>query len=264
MYITWKVSKLGKRFSFIHYAKVIDERKLEAQLQMMWIGNFHLFIYVARFNRENTTKTNNLKKQEGEKVKDTNTMQGKNIMHGLSYANMVKGSEGALSPQHVKPIRKIVLGLGDYQQNKDYNRIALGEVNNATMIPQLLRVCYDEGFDEVKINYVGSEGISRDRVGSCRTVLRLLPYAPTPPPPSASQVASMRFVEALNQQINDICSQLANKNIHLPLLVPIDPNELWMMLMMKVMLMKMLPTPEMSRSVAVAVVVSGIGGCGGG
>ncbi|PWA95311.1 hypothetical protein CTI12_AA049920 [Artemisia annua] len=156
VYIARKVSKLGKRFAFIRYANVIEERKLEARLQVMWIGNFHLFVSVARFNRDNTTKTNNLEKQ-GEKVKDANTVHGKNTRHGVSYVNIVKGSKGASSPspQQVNPSRKVILGSGDYQKKQDYNRIALGEVNNATVIPQLLRVCYDEGFDEVKISYVG-------------------------------------------------------------------------------------------------------------
>ncbi|PWA69704.1 hypothetical protein CTI12_AA294250 [Artemisia annua] len=45
VYIARKVSKLGKRFVFIRYANVIEERKLEARLQMMCIGNFHLFVW---------------------------------------------------------------------------------------------------------------------------------------------------------------------------------------------------------------------------
>ncbi|GKB05020.1 hypothetical protein Tco_0833215 [Tanacetum coccineum] len=44
------------------------------------------------------------------------------------------------------------------------------------------------------------------------------------PSPSASQAALVRFVEAHNEQVKDILSQLANKNIEIQLPVPLDPN----------------------------------------
>ncbi|GKC26020.1 serine carboxypeptidase-like protein 26, partial [Tanacetum coccineum] len=68
------------------------------------------------------------------------------------------------------------------------------------------------------------------------------------PPQLASQAALRRLVEAHNEQMKDIHSQLVDKNTELRLPIPLVPTTLWMMLVMKVMkamLMKMLPTPEM-------------------
>nr|GFC85475.1 hypothetical protein [Tanacetum cinerariifolium] len=42
--------------------------------------------------------------------------------------------------------------------------------------------------------------------------------------PSTSKAALARFVEAYNEQMKDIFSQLANKNIDVLLPIPLDPN----------------------------------------
>ncbi|GJX34345.1 hypothetical protein Tco_0245902 [Tanacetum coccineum] len=45
------------------------------------------------------------------------------------------------------------------------------------------------------------------------------------PPPSASQAGLAKFVEAHNEQVKDILSQLADKNIESRLPIPLYPNQ---------------------------------------
>nr|GEU74679.1 RNA-directed DNA polymerase, eukaryota [Tanacetum cinerariifolium] len=109
--------------------------------------------FAARFSREipkrSLDKTNT--KDVGRK---DNIPMHANKANGGSYANMVKGC--TVDKQHEYQQSKIVLEVREYQYVEHSYRIALGEVNNATVIPQLMRMCYDEGFEEVKINYIGA------------------------------------------------------------------------------------------------------------
>lgn len=46
-YIAHKLSKLGKRFGFIRFLGVEDAISMARNLSTTWIGNLHLFIFVA-------------------------------------------------------------------------------------------------------------------------------------------------------------------------------------------------------------------------
>ncbi|GJR05550.1 RNA-directed DNA polymerase, eukaryota, reverse transcriptase zinc-binding domain protein [Tanacetum coccineum] len=124
IYIAWKLSKQGKRFAFIRFLNVKDEHRLDYKLQSVWVGSFHLFISRARFLREMPKRSLGKTNTEFVGRKDNIAMN----------ANKVKG--------------KIVLEVGEYQSVEHSYRIVLGEVNNVTVIPQLIRMCYDEGFDD--------------------------------------------------------------------------------------------------------------------
>ncbi|GKE32220.1 RNA-directed DNA polymerase, eukaryota, partial [Tanacetum coccineum] len=152
IYIAWKLSKQGKRFAFILFLNVKDEHRLDYKLQSVWVGSFHLFISRARFLREmpkrSLGKTNT--KLLGRRINIATVCKQS---QGSSYANMVKGCN--VDKQNDDQQGKIVLEVGEYQSVEHSYRIVLGEVNNVTVIPQLIRMCYDEGFDDVKINYIG-------------------------------------------------------------------------------------------------------------
>ncbi|PWA47674.1 endonuclease/exonuclease/phosphatase family protein [Artemisia annua] len=100
-----------------------------------------------------------------------NPVQGENKVQGVSYANKVKGNKVDNKPSLKDPVKKCVLGEEEYQSRENFSRVVLGEVNNATIIPQLYRLCYSEGFEDVKIQYVGGmwvwiEFISEDKRSS--------------------------------------------------------------------------------------------------
>ena len=43
VYIAKKLSKLGKRFAFVHFIKVSDEKLLESKIRDTWLDSYHLF-----------------------------------------------------------------------------------------------------------------------------------------------------------------------------------------------------------------------------
>lgn len=53
MYIARKMSKIGRRFAFIKFLNSHDQNQLPVDLNRIWIGNFHLFATMARFDRRN-------------------------------------------------------------------------------------------------------------------------------------------------------------------------------------------------------------------
>ncbi|GJR71510.1 RNA-directed DNA polymerase, eukaryota [Tanacetum coccineum] len=51
VFIPTKKSKVGKRFAFVRFIKVINLDRLIENLNTIWIGRFHLFANLARFER---------------------------------------------------------------------------------------------------------------------------------------------------------------------------------------------------------------------
>ncbi|GKC97429.1 RNA-directed DNA polymerase, eukaryota, reverse transcriptase zinc-binding domain protein, partial [Tanacetum coccineum] len=52
VYIPLKVTKNGKRFAFARFNKVNNVDLLIRNLRSVWLGSFHLFANVARFNKD--------------------------------------------------------------------------------------------------------------------------------------------------------------------------------------------------------------------
>ncbi|GKC53207.1 RNA-directed DNA polymerase, eukaryota [Tanacetum coccineum] len=52
VYIPKKVSKQGKPFAFARFIKVTDVDLLIKNLRSVWLGSFHMYANIARFNRE--------------------------------------------------------------------------------------------------------------------------------------------------------------------------------------------------------------------
>lgn len=60
VYITRKLSKVGRRFLFVRFIHVEAAHALDRKLCEVWIGNYHIFASIARFpckeNIGNTTR----------------------------------------------------------------------------------------------------------------------------------------------------------------------------------------------------------------
>ncbi|PWA40121.1 hypothetical protein CTI12_AA570070 [Artemisia annua] len=50
-YIVKKPSKVGKRFGFVRFLGITNEEQFAKSLANIWIGNHHVFVAVARFQR---------------------------------------------------------------------------------------------------------------------------------------------------------------------------------------------------------------------
>ncbi|CAH1427999.1 unnamed protein product [Lactuca virosa] len=52
IYIARKLSKSGRKFAFVRFLNIKDEKRLEVSLGGVWVGNYHLFVSFARFKRD--------------------------------------------------------------------------------------------------------------------------------------------------------------------------------------------------------------------
>lgn len=86
VYVTRKLSKIGKMSALVRFIKVADERSLESKLQNVWIGNYHLYASLARFGRDNV-KPINFQVQQN-LVRDKGVVN--NFFFSSYYANAVK------------------------------------------------------------------------------------------------------------------------------------------------------------------------------
>ncbi|CAH1436007.1 unnamed protein product [Lactuca virosa] len=164
------LSKLGKRFAFVRFIKVSDYKRLERRLHEIWMGSFHLFASIARFNRvvskfgevKSQGKAKKLNSQGNGKPHKSfehmaNSQSHVNVQRG-SYANVVKGDSG------VKEEKKIVPGVCSLQGKEIDNPLSrqssiFGKLRDIRLIPKLGILLKEEGFLENIIKYVASEWV---------------------------------------------------------------------------------------------------------
>lgn len=158
VYIARKLSKNGRKFAFVIYLNVFDGDRLEKRLAYIWVGNFHLFVSVAKFKRGLYDSSRNKGTRERE---DQNQQKGNSISHGLkvihgnSYANVLKRNEGEKTKLIEKVMKKIIIHVSDLHVVDDSRKVTLGRIKDASVIPTLYHLCLAEGFDDVQIKYAG-------------------------------------------------------------------------------------------------------------
>ncbi|GJY20524.1 RNA-directed DNA polymerase, eukaryota, reverse transcriptase zinc-binding domain protein [Tanacetum coccineum] len=139
VFIPSKVSKQGKRYAFARFKKVSNVDSLISNLRSVWLGSFHLYANVARFNRD--TKTSDAQNSHSNVPLNTSKP---------SYAKVLGKKE---SPQnHDEPV--IVLEEG--MLNFEGEPVLVGCVKDFKSLSNLQNVFYSEGFNGIKITYLGS------------------------------------------------------------------------------------------------------------
>ncbi|GKC49392.1 hypothetical protein Tco_1072137 [Tanacetum coccineum] len=120
--------KSGKRFGFVRFNCIKNEEEFAKVLANIWIGSFHMFALVARFQRHGKTE-----------AKNTEVM-AKSFGHIL--VNIQKRWNKSLhitnNPMHLT-----------------YMEVALVKVKNVETMSNIYLILNDEGFDKVKIHYIG-------------------------------------------------------------------------------------------------------------
>nr|GEX94031.1 ChaC-like family protein [Tanacetum cinerariifolium] len=102
VYIPNKVSKQGKRYAFARFKKVSNVDSLISSLRSVWLGSFHLYANVARFNRG--TKTSDSQKSHSNVPLNTSKP---------SYAKVLGKKE---SPQnHDEPVIVLEEGMLNFE-----------------------------------------------------------------------------------------------------------------------------------------------------
>ncbi|KAL4573741.1 hypothetical protein LXL04_020558 [Taraxacum kok-saghyz] len=149
VYIAQKLSKMGRRFGFVRFIKVHNSKDLESPLCDMWFGNYHVFASIARFPK----KDNVIIKHDPPHKPIAKETQGGNKVN-RSYAKVVNG-EKIVNSAPEKVIRSVMIGGRELTGLTEVQSITLAEVREPTSIPNLVNLCKEEGFDNIKIRYVG-------------------------------------------------------------------------------------------------------------
>nr|GEZ26491.1 nucleotide-binding alpha-beta plait domain-containing protein [Tanacetum cinerariifolium] len=153
-FILSKRAKDGKRFGFVRFINVFSIERLVNNLCTIWVGRLKLNANVARFNRENLKSSRIVDKTAKRFNKSSHntfhkTAGNKDI--GNSFVNVVNGSGMSLETESTSTIV-----LDDECLNtKDPSCSLMGRVKEFTSLSNLKKVLCNEGFDVLKISYLG-------------------------------------------------------------------------------------------------------------
>ncbi|GJS80758.1 RNA-directed DNA polymerase, eukaryota, partial [Tanacetum coccineum] len=158
VFIPTKKSKVGKRFAFVRFIKVINLDRLIENLNTIWIGRFHLFANPAHFERP---KKPNLSSHNNVAVAPSyprGVDQAKGQFQTGSYVNVVNGSSPAAvngvwnTPVSASP----AMVLDDScVVSRDLGNYVMGEVKQFSSINTLYVILSNEGFPNAKVVYLG-------------------------------------------------------------------------------------------------------------
>ncbi|GKB11901.1 RNA-directed DNA polymerase, eukaryota, partial [Tanacetum coccineum] len=160
-YIPFKKSKTGKRFGFVRFINVFNLERLVNNLCTIWVGNLKLHANVARFQRPSRKAISSVKNVSpiissyGREVKADHVLPSKGNVEKVdkSFASVLNSCHlKSLAPQESSPA--IVLDdscLSDI----DYSCAAIGKIKDINALSNLYVILNNEGFDNVKISYLG-------------------------------------------------------------------------------------------------------------
>ncbi|GJW13142.1 RNA-directed DNA polymerase, eukaryota, reverse transcriptase zinc-binding domain protein [Tanacetum coccineum] len=107
-------------------------------LRSVWMGSFHLFANVARFNRDTKATSS----QKASSFNPSNVPKP-------SFAKVVKGS--GVNENYDAPVLVLERGLLNYEGDP----VLVGCVKDFKTLPNIHIVCSSEGFSGLKISYLG-------------------------------------------------------------------------------------------------------------
>ncbi|CAI9297199.1 unnamed protein product [Lactuca saligna] len=143
VYIAKKLSKLGKRFAFVRFIKVSDEKLLERKIREIWLGSYHLFASVARFQRESDRKRRSDSHVHGDQVVSKINRQGQE-----SYATVVKGGKGM---HRLKEPKFTVCTFSGKEicNNLSLKASVFAKLGDIRLIQNLFVLLKEEGFNDL-------------------------------------------------------------------------------------------------------------------
>nr|GEZ00643.1 nucleotide-binding alpha-beta plait domain-containing protein [Tanacetum cinerariifolium] len=147
-------AKDGKRFGFVRFINVFSVERLVNNLCTIWVGRLKLNANVARFNRENLKSRGIVDKIAKRFNKSSHNTFHKAVGNkdiGNSFVNVVKGSGMSLETESTPTI---VLD-DECLTTKDLSCSLIGRVKEFTSVSNLKKVLCNEGFDVLKISYLG-------------------------------------------------------------------------------------------------------------
>ncbi|KAL4581812.1 hypothetical protein LXL04_006340 [Taraxacum kok-saghyz] len=164
VYISQKLSKLGKLFAFVRFFKGQKAVLLEEKLRSICIGSYHLFARYARFAK--IGEVHGSFKTTEEHARRPGIPIRRNVegsVHASSYANVVKKGNAKEKPQHV--LRE-VLSIPDSMlvSDDELPLSLLVAIAKPKVIQNFKSLCAAEGFGDVVVRNV--YGKPRDKCGN--------------------------------------------------------------------------------------------------
>ncbi|GKE80089.1 RNA-directed DNA polymerase, eukaryota, partial [Tanacetum coccineum] len=140
VYIPNRKSKAGKRFAFVRFIKVENVDRLVGNLCTLWIGRMHLHANVVRFERSSIHSS-----------RPTNPIRS-DKSGAPSFASALKGNPNISLPISSSP----AMVLDDScVVKRDLDNFVMGEVKQFSSINNLRVLLSNEGFQYVKLAYLG-------------------------------------------------------------------------------------------------------------
>nr|GEU42950.1 RNA-directed DNA polymerase, eukaryota [Tanacetum cinerariifolium] len=171
-FIANKRSKAGKRFGFVHFLGVKNEEQLARSLASIWIGSYHLFASVARFNRQEKNEaffknnedktTNSIPSQKADHVGSSqnkksyaSSLNGDRDSKVEKQVTVVKGNTLSKVPLTPSVITPALVSDDSCVSVRDLSRHVMGRVKDLNSISNLQTLLTKEGFSDVKLTYLG-------------------------------------------------------------------------------------------------------------
>ncbi|GKD65262.1 RNA-directed DNA polymerase, eukaryota, partial [Tanacetum coccineum] len=140
VYIHNRKSKAGKQFAFVCFIKVDNVDRLVWNLCTLWIGRMHLHANVVRFEcspMHSSRPTHHVRAD---------------VSGSPSFASALKGTSSI--PFHTSPSPAMVLD-DSCVVTRDLDNFVMGEVKQFSSINNLRVLLSNEGFQNVKVAYLG-------------------------------------------------------------------------------------------------------------
>ncbi|CAH1426780.1 unnamed protein product [Lactuca virosa] len=132
---------------------VKHNQELERRLCELWFGNYHVFASIYKFTRQNQSKSDTGYGKQYQKKKTSELKDGDG-QKKKSYAKAIVG-EGTSTHKDTSMGRKVIIGGRELTGMTEVQSTVLAEVREAASIPNLINLCSEEGFSDIKIRYVG-------------------------------------------------------------------------------------------------------------
>nr|GEZ06889.1 hypothetical protein [Tanacetum cinerariifolium] len=155
VFIPNKKSKVGKRFAFVRFIKVINLDRLIENLNIIWIGRFHLFANSVRFERPKKLNLSPHNNAAAASSYPRGVDQAKGQFQTGSYVNVVNGSF-SVGVHGLSISSASVLVLDDScVAERDLSNHVMGKVKDVSSISNLRTLIMEEGFYVVNLVYIG-------------------------------------------------------------------------------------------------------------
>ncbi|GJW92992.1 nucleotide-binding alpha-beta plait domain-containing protein [Tanacetum coccineum] len=152
-FIPSKRSKDGKRFGFVRFINVFSVERLVSNLCTIWVGRSKFQANVARFHRtplkNNKASKDNVYEPKSKSIVNENESSNS----GKSYAHVLN-THNSFEALDCESVPSIVLD-DDCLNSRDLSKTLLGRIKELASLSNLKKVLKNEGFDEIKLQYMG-------------------------------------------------------------------------------------------------------------